>query len=86
MDQAGYFYKSTTTRPCIVVDVPTQYHYNAVDQPPTITIVLITSFGGNPLNEVVTNEEFNRVMPIYPTKQESGMPNSIKTNPPWNGN
>ena len=74
------FWKNTTARPCIVVHVePCPLE----SLPPSITIVLITGFGGLPLDEVIAKEEFKRVIPISPTQSLPGTATPINTTPEW---
>jgi hypothetical protein len=77
------FYKNTTARPCIVVHVEPRPLEQLPEEPPTITIVLITGFGGLPLDEVMAEEEFKRVMPICPTPSLRGTAAPINTTPEW---
>ncbi|KAL5036281.1 hypothetical protein RTP6_003866 [Batrachochytrium dendrobatidis] len=58
------FWKNTTARLCIVIDVQRRSEQSFLEESPPITIVLITGFDGKPLNEVISEEEFKRVMPI----------------------
>jgi hypothetical protein len=76
------FYKNTTSRPCIVVDVQRDYN-SVIEGVPLITIVLITGFDGKPLNEVMAEEEFKRVIPIRPTPSLPGTAAPINTTPEW---
>jgi hypothetical protein len=75
--------ENTPATPCIVVDVQRDYDWTAIGGAPPITIVLITGFGGQPLDEVMAKEEFKRVMPIHPTPSLPGIAASIKTTPEW---
>ena len=75
------FSKNTTTRPCIVIDVQRDYDWAAIEGP--ITIVLVTGFDGKPLNEVMAEEEFKRVIPIDPTPSYPGTISPINTTPEW---
>lgn len=77
------FYKKNTSRPCIVVHVEPRSSEIALNEPPCITIVLITGFSGKSLNEVLIEEEFNRVMPIAPTAAQQGTADPISTTPAW---
>jgi len=77
------FYKNTTERPCIVVDVQRDFDWTVLGENPPITIVLITGFGGQPLDEVMAEEEFKRVMPIRPTPSLPGTAAPINTTPEW---
>lgn len=77
------FYKNTTARPCIVVDVQRDYDFTLSEIVPSFTIVLITGFDGKPLGEVMAEEEFKRVMPIHPTTSLSGTAAPINTTPEW---
>lgn len=61
-----FFYKNTTARPYIVVHVERDYDWTVIEGVPSINIVLITGFGGQPLNEVIAQKEFKRFMPIVP--------------------
>jgi hypothetical protein len=53
------------------------------EEPPTITIVLITGLDNQPLDEVMAKEEFKRVMPISPTPSLPGTASPINTTPEW---
>jgi hypothetical protein len=77
------YYKNTTSRPCIVVNVQRDYDWMVIEGDPPITIVLITGFDGKPLNEVMAEEEFKRVMPITPTPAQLGTAMPINTTPEW---
>ena len=77
------FTQNTTTRPCIVLEVQPRGVEQLPDEPPTITIVLITGFSGKPLSEVMADDEFKRIVPIYPTALLPGMANAIRTTPEW---
>jgi hypothetical protein len=61
---SSVFYKNTTARPCIVVHVEPRPLEQVPEEPPTITVVLITGFSGQPLDEAMAKEEFNRVVHI----------------------
>ncbi|KAK5670824.1 hypothetical protein QVD99_002593 [Batrachochytrium dendrobatidis] len=77
------FWKNTTARPCIVIDVQRRSEQSFLEESPPITIVLITGFDGKPLNEVMAEEEFKRVMPIRPTPSLPGTATPINTTPEW---
>lgn len=77
------FNKNTRARPCIVVDVQPRPLEQLPEEPPTITIVLITGFNGQPLGDVMAEEEFKRVMPIHPTPSKPGTATPINTTPEW---
>ena len=77
------FSRNTTARPCIVVHVDPRPLEQLLGELPTITIVLITGFGGRPLDEVMAKEEFKRVMPICPTPPLPGTATPINTTPEW---
>ena len=77
------FCKNTTFRPCIVVDVQPSPLVELLGEQPTITIVLITGFAGKPLNEVMAEEDFKRVMPIRPTPAHPETAPPINTSPEW---
>jgi hypothetical protein len=77
------FYKNTTSRPCIVVDVQRDYDWTVIEGVPPITIVLITGFDGKPLNEVMAESEFKRIIPISPTATHPGTGRAINTIPEW---
>ena len=77
------FYKNTTSRPCIVVDVQRDYDSTVTEIIPSFTIVLITGFDGKPLNEVMAESEFNRIIPIIPTSSHPGTGTAINTIPAW---
>jgi hypothetical protein len=77
------FFKSTTSRPCIVVDVQPRPDVQLPGELPTITIVLITGFDGKPLNEVMAESEFKRIIPIIPTGTHPGPGIAINTIPEW---
>ena len=77
------FFKSTTSRPCIVVDVQRDYDWTVIEGVPPITIVLITGFDGKPLNEVMAESEFKRIIPFIPTATHPGTGTAIDTIPAW---
>jgi hypothetical protein len=77
------FYKNTTSRPCIVVDVQRGYDSTVTEMVPSFTVVLITGFDGKPLNEVMAESEFKRIIPISPTAIHSGTGPAINTIPEW---
>lgn len=77
------FCKNATARPCIVVDVQPRPLVQLPEELPTITIVLITGFDGKPLNEVMAESEFKRVIPIFPTATHPGTGTAINTIPEW---
>ncbi|KAJ1513379.1 hypothetical protein HMI54_003033 [Coelomomyces lativittatus] len=81
--ESAIFYKSTTLRPCIVIDVQHRIEQPLPEEPPPITIVLITGFDGKPLNEVMSEDELKRVMPIYPTVVQPKTASVIHTIPEW---
>ena len=58
--ESTMFTKSTTPRPCIVIDVQRDYDWTVIGAPPPITIVLISGFDAKPLCEVMAEEEFKR--------------------------
>ena len=77
------FNRNTTWRPCIVVDIQPQSEQPVMKAPPPITIVLITSFDGKPLNEVMAEEEFKRIMSIHPSLVYPKTAGAIETMPAW---
>ncbi|KAJ2985958.1 hypothetical protein HDV02_000277 [Globomyces sp. JEL0801] len=77
------FYKNTTSRPCIILSVDPRPVMPFPEEPPSITIVLITGFSGKPLNEVMAEEEFKRVMPIAPTSGHLKTAPPISTTADW---
>jgi hypothetical protein len=77
------FFKNTTSRPCIVVDVQRDYDWTVIEGAPPITIVLITGFDGKPLNEVMAESEFKRIISIIPTATHPGTGTAINTIPAW---
>ena len=78
------FTQNTTTQPCIILDVQRDYDWTDFESAPPITIVLITEFSGKPLSEVMVEDEFKRIVPIYPTPVPTGIANAIRTIPEWN--
>ncbi|KAK5670825.1 hypothetical protein QVD99_002594 [Batrachochytrium dendrobatidis] len=73
----------TPQQDSIVIDIQRDYDWTDIEESPPITIVLITGFDGKPLNEVMAEEEFKRVMPIRPTPSLPGTATPINTTPEW---
>ncbi len=75
---SSMFQDDATHRLCIVLDFePLQRYWKCGGTPP-ITIVLITSFDGKPLNEVLAADDMDRLIPL----SHSGMADSVSTTPP----
>jgi hypothetical protein len=83
--ESSMFYKNVTQRPCIVVDVQRRSEVPMPGETPPITIVLITGFDGKPLDEVVSEEDYKRVVSIQPTPviPSSTDSLSLRTTPEW---
>ena len=78
------FFRNTTARPCIVINVEPRPLEVELEEPPNITIVLITGFNGKALDQVMAEEEFKRLMPISPTPSLPGTAATpINTTPEW---
>ncbi|KAI8897700.1 hypothetical protein BC833DRAFT_658378 [Globomyces pollinis-pini] len=59
------YYSLWLPEPCIVLTVNPRHVMPFPEEPPSITIVLITGFSGKPVNEVMAEEEFKRVHCSY---------------------
>lgn len=81
--EQAFFFKNTTSRPCIVVDVKRDYDWSIIGSDPPITIVLITGFDGKDLTNVMAEDEFKRVMPIAPSSAQRGTAEPLRTTPEW---
>ncbi|KAJ2989085.1 hypothetical protein HDV02_005181 [Globomyces sp. JEL0801] len=62
---AQIYYLLWLPEPCIVLSVDPRRVMPFPEEPPSITIVLITRFSGKPVNEVMAEEELKRVNCSY---------------------
>ncbi len=76
------FEDDASHRLCIVLDFEPLQRYRKCGGTPPITIVLITSFDGKPLNEVLAQNDMERLMHVYPALCQSGMAESLRITPP----
>jgi hypothetical protein len=82
--QLPYFFKNTTRRPCIVVDL----HPWPIDRPipvggyADVTVVLVTGFNGLSPDDVLGGDT-QRAVPIAPTSPHPAMIAPIRTIPAW---